>query len=80
MWCKEYCRENIGKNSRGKSVLGKKQIFSQRRKLKKLFRKEFENIGKFAASDPRVTKDSGEGFEESKMVSDMGIAGNAHTL
>lgn len=42
----------IGENSREKSVLGKKQIFSQRKKLKKLFRKEFENIGKFAASDP----------------------------
>lgn len=44
--------DTIGKNSRGKSIPRKKQVFSQRKKWKELFRKEFENIENFASDGP----------------------------
>lgn len=42
----------IGENSRGKSILKEKQVFSQRKKWKELSRKEFENIENVAIDDP----------------------------
>ena len=44
--------DTIGKDSREKNALREKKIFSQKNILKKLFRKEFENIENFAAGGP----------------------------
>lgn len=44
--------DTIGKDSREKNALREKKIFTQKKILKKLFRKEFENIENFAVGGP----------------------------
>lgn len=53
--------DTIGENSRGKSILKEKQVFSQRKKWKELSRKEFENIENVAIDGPWVATCSEKG-------------------